>query len=110
MAEFLLAVGSGASCPHGGPLQIVPSQARVLLGGLAAATVSDQFLVAGCAFSVPGPKPQPCVTARFRPAQKVVIGGAPGVLQSGGLQCFSAEQIPAGPPTVAATQTKVMGT
>lgn len=109
MAEFLIQVGATGTCPHGGALQIIPSQARVLLGGRPAATAGDQFLIAGCAFTVPPAKPQPCVTATFLPAVKVLLGGQAAVLKSGALICQSAEMIPQGPPTVAVTQLKVTG-
>lgn len=110
MADFLLQVGASGMCPHGGPLQVVPGQAKVLLGGQPAATVADQVLVTGCAFTVPPSKPQPCVTARFLPATKVLLSNNPAVLKGGGLVCQSAEQIPQGPPSVTVTQIKVTGT
>jgi hypothetical protein len=110
MADFAFQVGATAMCPHGAPLQVVPSQVRVLLGGQPAATASDQFLITGCPFTTPVPKPQPCVTAKFLPALKVMLSGNPAVLKSGGLICQSVEQIPAGPPSVSVTQIKVMAT
>lgn len=110
MGDFLVQVGASGMCPHGGPLQIVPSQAKVLLGGQPAATAADQFLIAGCAFTVPPGKPQPCVTAKFLPAVKVLLSGNPAVLKSGAVICQSVEQIPQGPPSVTVTQLKVTGT
>lgn len=109
MGDFLVNVGAAGMCPHGAPLQVIPSQGKVLLGGQPAATVSDQFVITGCAFTV-GPKPQPCVTAKFLPAVKVLLSGTPAVLKGGALICQSAEQIPQGPPTVTVTQIKVSGT
>ena len=109
MGDFLLQVGAAGMCPHGGPLQVVPSQAKVLLGGQPAATVADQFVITGCPFTVPPSKPQPCVTATFAPAVKVLLSNNPAVLKSGGLICQSAEQIPQGPPTITVTQVKVTG-
>ncbi|MEZ4618990.1 MAG: hypothetical protein R2867_26225 [Caldilineaceae bacterium] len=47
-------------CTHGGSTQIQTANTRkaaVVIG----TTVSDLFTVAGCPFTVPGPKPQPCV-------------------------------------------------
>lgn len=110
MGDFLIQIGATGMCPHGGPLQIVPSQVKVLLSGQPAATASDQFLITGCAFTTPVPKPQPCVTAKFLPAVKVLLSGTPAVLKGGGLICQSAEQIPQGPPSVTVTQLKVTGT
>lgn len=110
MADFLLNVGATGMCPHGAPLQVIPSQAKVMLGGQPAATASDQFVIAGCPFTTPVPKPQPCVTAKFAPAVKVMLSGKPAVLKAGGVVCQSIEQIPAGPPNVTVTQIKVQGT
>ena len=110
MADFLIQVGATGMCPHSGPLQIVPSQTKVLLGGKPAATFGDQFTITGCAFTVPTAKPQPCVTAKFLPAVKVLLSGSPAVLKGGGVVCQSIEQIPQGPPSVTVTQIKVSGT
>jgi hypothetical protein len=110
MGDFLFHIGASAMCPHGAPLQVVPSQPRVMLSGQPAATAFDQFLVTGCAFTLPGGKPQPCVTAKFLPALKVLLSGKPAVLKSNGLICQSIEQIPAGPPSVTATQIRVRAT
>ena len=110
MADFLLQVGASAMCPHGAAIQVVPSQVKVLLGGQPAATAADQFIIAGCAFTTPVPKPQPCVKATFAPAVKLAFGGKPAVLKAGGIICQSIEQIPAGPPSVSVTQIKVSGT
>jgi hypothetical protein len=110
MADFVLTVGAGALCPHGAPLQIVPSQVKVLFGGQPAATTADTFLVTGCPFTVPSGKPQPCVTARFAPALKLLLRGTPAVLRSSTSICQSPEQIPQGPAVVTATQVRVMAT
>ena len=91
-------------------MHIVPSQQRVLAGGVVAATVGDQYLITGCAFTVPIGKPQPCVTVKFQPATKVLLSGQFAVLRNSSGICQSAEQIPQGPPVVTATQTKVLGT
>ncbi len=109
MGDFLLNVGAGATCPHGGTLQIVPASVKVLGGGQPLATVGDQFLIAGCAFTVPTGKPQPCVSVTFVPATKVLIGGQPAVLKASVGICQSAEQIPQGSVIVSSTQVKVQG-
>jgi hypothetical protein len=102
-------VGATVICPHGGQVTIIPGNSRILLSGQPASTVSDQFMVAGCAFTV-GPKPQPCLTVKWMvPASRVLIVGKPAILQSSTGLCLSAEQIPQGPPTIAATQVRVKG-
>lgn len=103
-------VGGTAICPHGGQVTVIPSQGRAFVGGQPIATLADTYLVAGCAFTVPGPKPQPCVKVQWLvPAARVFIGGSPAILQSSSGLCLSAEQIPQGPPTVLVTQPRAQG-
>jgi hypothetical protein len=111
MPGFLVQVGATAMCPHAGQVSIVSSNTRVLLGGQPAATLADQFLIAGCPFTIPPAKPQPCVKVQWlAPATRVLIGGQPAILQTSSGLCLSAEQIPQGPPNVIVTQVRVQGT
>ena len=103
-------VGATAICPHGGQVSVVPSNTRVLVNGTPAATLGDLYVVAGCAFTVPPGKPQPCVKVQWLvPSSRILINGQPAILQASTGLCQSAEQIPQGPPTVIATQTRVSG-
>lgn len=109
MAGPLVHVGASVLCPHGGQASVVPGNPRVLVSGQPVATAADLLLIAGCVFSA-GPKPQPCVTGRWLvPAMRVLAGGAPVITQSSVGLCQSPEQIPNGPPIVAATQPRVSG-
>lgn len=95
-------------CPHGGRATIMPAAPRVLAGGQPVAVLADPTLVAGCAFTV-GPKPQPCVKVTWLAgALRVLAGGQAVLVQSATGLCQSAEQIPQGPPVIAAAQTRVM--
>lgn len=108
MPGSLFHAGASAICPHGGQVSVIPSNTRVLVGGQPVATLGDSFLVAGCAFTV-GPKPQPCLKVQWLvPATRVLVNGQPAILQTSVGLCQSAEQIPQGPPTVIATQPRVM--
>jgi hypothetical protein len=110
MPGFLYHVGAQAVCPHGGQASTISSNTRVLVSGRPIATLSDTTTVAGCVFTVPGPKPQPCVTVKWIvPATRVLVNGQPALLQTSTGICQSAEQIPQGPPTIVATQTRVIG-
>lgn len=110
MPGFLLHVGATAICPHGGQISIISTNTRVLVGGQPVATLADQYLVAGCAFTVPPGKPQPCVKVQWlTPAARVLINGQPALLQTSAGLCQSAEQIPQGPPTVIVTQVRAQG-
>ena len=107
----LFHVGATAMCPHAGPVQTISSNTRVLVSGMPVATMADTFLVAGCAFTVPPGKPQPCVKVQWLvPATRVLVNGQPPILQTSVGLCLSAEQIPQGPPTVVVNQTRVIGT
>jgi hypothetical protein len=112
MPGLLLHVGAGVSCTHGAPAQIVSANARVIVSGTPVATISDTTTVAGCPFQVPvgaGTKPQPCVRVQWLvPAARVLVNGQPALLNTSPGLCQSAEQIPAGPPVVTATQTRVV--
>lgn len=103
----VLHAGATATCPHGGSLQIVPAAPRVLVSGMPMAVLTDQGLVVGCAF-VPV-KPQPCVTTRWMvAATRVTSMGQPVLINPTVALCQSAEQIPGGPPIIAASQTRVV--
>jgi hypothetical protein len=85
------------------------ASARVLVGGQAAATASDTFMVGGCPFNING-APQPCVKINWlRPAARVFIGGKPAVLKTSTGVCVAATQAVQGPPQVVMTQTRVRG-
>lgn len=111
MSGFLLHVGATVMCPHAGSVSIISSNSRVSVGGQFVATISDTYMVAGCPFTVPGPKPQPCIKVQWLvPAMRVRVNGQAVILQSSTGLCQSAEQIPQGPPNVVVQQTRVRGT
>jgi hypothetical protein len=75
------------------------------------ATLADVCVVAGCAFTVPPGKPQPCVKVQWLvPAARILINGQPALLQTSTGLCQSPEQIPQGPPVIVSTQPRVIGT
>jgi uncharacterized Zn-binding protein involved in type VI secretion len=110
MPGFLLHVGATTMCPHGGQVSVIPSNSRVLVSGQPVATASDTYPIAGCPFTVPPGKPQPCVTVRWLvPASRVLINGQPAILQTSTGLCQSGEQIPQGAPIVVTSQARVRG-
>lgn len=113
MPGFIVHVGATIICPHGGQVTVIPSSPRVLVSGMPVATLGPptNFPVAGCAFTVPPGKPQPCVQVQWlTPATRVLVNGQPVIVQSSTGLCQSVEQIPGGPPVIAATQTRVGAT
>ena len=117
MPGFPLTIATVASCFHQGPALVSSPQAAVLILGQPAATVGGQIAVAGCVFTLPNGKPQPCVTIRWTMVStKVLVQGKPLLLMPppgsgiGPGICQSAEQIPQGVPTVKNNERKVFVT
>ncbi|MCH9684011.1 MAG: DUF4280 domain-containing protein [Deltaproteobacteria bacterium] len=109
MPGFMLNPASNVLCPHGMRALVVPSQARVLVDGLPATTVRDQYLVAGCPFTS-GTAPMPCVRVQWvRPAARVLVDGAPALLIDSGGIGVQGPGVPNGPMVVASTQARVAG-
>jgi hypothetical protein len=110
----VLHVNAGVTCTHAGPVTAVSSNTRVLVNGMPAVTIADTFTVAGCPFQVPAPsgtKPQPCVRIQWTvPAARVQVNAQPVLVQTSTGVCLSVEQIPQGPPIVAAVQPRVIAT
>ena len=96
MPGLLLHIGAYATCSHGGQLEVISVNSNVMVSGQPAVTVSDQYLISGCSFTI-GVKPQPCVTVKWlNCATRVFINGSPAVLQTSIGMCESIEQIPQG--------------
>jgi hypothetical protein len=109
MAGNSITTASSLQCPHGGTVQIVSSNTSVQAGS-PMVTAADTFTVSGCPFQIPAtpPIPSPCVTVQWlAPDTRVTINGQPSLSQSSGGICFSAAQIPQGPPSIVSTQAKV---
>jgi hypothetical protein len=110
MPGTLFHVGAVAMCPHGGPVNTISSNARVLVSGMPVATLADQFLVAGCAFNVSG-GPSPCLRVQWlTPAVRVLVNGVPPILNTSTGLCLNPAQAPQGPPVVVTTQPRVVAT
>jgi hypothetical protein len=114
MPGFLLHVNAAVQCAHTVPATIVPTQPRVLVSGQPVATMTSQITVVGCPFTVPGPKPQPCVLVKWTmPTARVLVMAQPAMVQpspgQGAGMCFSGP-IPNGPPIVSAMQPRVFAT
>lgn len=109
MPGYLLHVGATMQCPHGGQITAIPSNFRVSVGQQPVATVSDQFLVAGCGFMLLG-KPSPCFRVTWMSgANRVTVGGRPPLVTSSSGICMSADGIAQGPPLIVMTQVRAEG-
>jgi len=110
MPGLMAHVGMVALCPHGGMVVEVPSAPRVLVSGVPAATLADQYPIVGCVFNVAG-APHPCVRVQWLvPALRVKANLTPLVLQASVGLCLAADQVPQGPPIVSPAQPRVIGT
>jgi len=93
---------------HGGLVTVAPGSPRVLFSGMPAATMADQYAVAGCVFAT-GAGPHPCIQVRWLvPAARVFVNGAPVITQGSVGLGVAADQAPQGPPVVASTQPRVI--
>lgn len=103
-------VGAMALCPHGGQVVEIPSAPRVLLSGMPAATMADQYVIVGCVFNIAG-APHPCVRVQWLvPAVRVLVNAMPVILQTSVGLCLATDQAPQGPVIVSATQPRAIGT
>lgn len=109
MSGPAVTVGAGITCMHGGPVTVAPGSPRVLLSGMPAATMADQYVVAGCLFTLPGPVAHPCVQVQWvTPALRVLVNGAPLITQGSTGLGIAADMAPQGPAVIAATQPRVI--
>ena len=109
MSGESLTAAATLTCPHGGSVTIVPSSTRVQAGS-PIVTVADTFTIAGCAFTLPGPTPSPCMQVQWIvPGLRVKVGGAQALDTGSSGLCLAASGAPQGPVTIQAGQTKVKG-
>jgi hypothetical protein len=105
----LLTVSSVMMCPHGGTVQAITSNSKVLAGGDPVVRSSDTFVIAGCPFNISG-APSPCVSVQWivPDAQSQVLSDFTLSEDSVGL-CLAGTQAPQGTVLINSTQTQVMG-
>jgi hypothetical protein len=108
MPGHILTTASTVTCTHGGKATLTTSNTKVKVDGAAALLESDIHSVAGCPFTVPGPKPQPCVKIEWTAgAMMCKAGGTALLVKSSVGKCISAEGATQGVAIVAMTQMKV---
>jgi hypothetical protein len=106
----ILTTASTVMCPHGGSVSLFTSNALATIGGAPALLLTDVHLVAGCPFTLPSGTPSPCVTVRWLVgATQTRVNGTPVLLQSSVGLCYSALQVPQGPPVVVNVQPQARG-
>ncbi|GAA1920875.1 hypothetical protein GCM10009716_31900 [Streptomyces sodiiphilus] len=109
MSGNLLHTGATVTCPHGARATALPAQSRVLVNGEPVASAADFYTVTGCPHTVGG-TPRPCTTVRWTTGTgRVLVNGSAALLQGSAAQCYSASQVPQGPPAVSVVQQRVTG-
>jgi len=105
MPAPILHVGATVLCAHAGQATAVTPFPRVTVSGQPIATLTTQYVVAGCALT--GTPAPPCVTGQWIVgAVRVVAGGAPVATMVGQSLC-----VPTGTPMLPlVAQTRVLGT
>jgi hypothetical protein len=104
-------VGAIFTCMHVAPATVQSFNTRVFVSGLAAATAMDVYSVKGCMFTLPGPKPSPCLVIEWQaPATRVTINGQPAILATSVGIGVSAEQAKQGFAVVNMVQPRVVAT
>lgn len=107
----IVTLNTQTQCPHGAKGTLLSASAKVLVDGGLPLVVGDRGTFAGCPFTVPSGKPQPCVTALFTlAATKVLAENKPVLLMNPADLAQSAEQIPNGPVVWTQVQSKVVAT
>lgn len=96
-------------CPHGGTVQVTPSNLTIKADRDAMVVMSDTFTITGCTFQIPTvpPIPSPCVTIRWLIADsRVKLNGSSSLSETSTGQCLSKENVPQGPVIITNTQRK----
>lgn len=111
MSKPIVTMATRIQCPHAVPGTLVTTTAKVLVDGMPPLVSGDKGMVAGCPFTVPTGKPQPCTTALLTGiATKVLAENKPVLLLNPSDICQSADQIPQGPVVWSTIQSKVLAT
>lgn len=106
----MIQFGATIQCPHGGLVNAVTANTKVTAGGALLLLETDTYIVAGCTFTLPGPKPSPCLTVEWSAGtQRVTVDGNPVLTETSIGVCKSAEGLVQGTAMVSGVQTKAKG-
>ncbi len=105
---LVLTTESVVTCPHGGRAQLVTVNVTFEAAGAMALVVTDVYPVLGCPFTLPGPKPSPCVKISWvQGSPNTDADGVPVLTTESVGLCASPEGAPQGSPVVVSTQLDV---
>jgi hypothetical protein len=110
MALSFLTTASTIQCMHGGTAILTTTNTSLFADGAPVLLESDISIVAGCPFTLPGPKPSPCVKIEWSAgAQQVTVNGTAALIQSSIGKCYSPESALQGTAIISNTQQKGSG-
>lgn len=110
MAGKYLTVQSMIQCPHGGKVNLNTKNTKVDADGTKVLLESDVHTVTGCPFTLPGPKPSPCVKVEWKAGTtKATVDGEKILMTSSVGLCKSGEGSPQGTAIISNTQQKAEG-
>jgi hypothetical protein len=110
MAGNSIVSGAQMQCPHGGTVQVTPSNSAVKADNDNMVVMGDIFTISGCSFQIPAvtPIPSPCVQVRWLVADtRVKINGQATLSETSTGICLSAAGVTQGPVIISNTQRKV---
>src|SRR5262245_30223260 len=107
MPGYFLTTSSQIKCTHGGTATLTTSNTMVKFDGALALLETDIHPVAGCSFTVPPSKPQPCVRIEWSAGAVMCKSNGTAVLiQSSVGKCISGEGATQGIAMIIQTQSK----
>jgi hypothetical protein len=106
MSGPALTSASTMQCPHGGQVQVVPSNTRVKADAYLL-TQADTFTIVGCSFTIPPSVLSPCLSVQWVVSDLRVKAGAATLSQSDTGLCLNAQNAPQGSVLIVNTQSRV---
>jgi hypothetical protein len=107
MPGYILTTMSQVKCTHGGTAMLTTANTMVKIDGAPALLETDIHPVVGCPFTVPGPKPQPCINIEWTAGATMCKSNGTKVLVKSSVgKCISAEGATQGLAIIAQTQMK----
>lgn len=107
MPAFILTTASQVKCMHGGTATLATANTKLKIEGSPALLESDIHPVAGCPFTLPNGKPQPCIRIEWTAgAVTCKVDGTKVLIKTSIGKCISAEGAPQGIAIIGQTQTK----
>ena len=111
MPGFILTTGSQIKCMHGGTAILTTSNTKMMVDNMLALLETDVHSVAGCPFTLPGPKPSPCIRIEWTlGAMMCKCDGTKVLIQTSVGKCISAEGATQGVALIVQTQMKAKAT